>query len=44
MANLFKCPTDGCDQNINPVYTLNPIEDNECGACGAHAPTHEVSE
>ena len=36
MIWIFTCPTEGCENNTNPVYLLDPINPVLCGGCHAY--------
>ena len=35
MIWIFTCPTDACENNLNPVYLANPTNPVECSLCHA---------
>lgn len=37
MIWIFTCPTEGCENNINPVYLQDPTNPVLCSLCGAYA-------
>jgi hypothetical protein len=44
MIWIFTCPTQGCDNNINPVYLVDPTNPVECSLCHAYGDAVETDE
>ena len=43
MIWIFTCPTEGCENNVNPVYLVDPANPVLCSLCGAYADAVEVA-
>jgi hypothetical protein len=44
MIWIFTCPTQGCENNINPVYMVEVINPVMCGLCKAYGDAIETDE
>ena len=44
MIWIFTCPTEGCENNINPVYLANPTNPVECSLCHAYGDAVETDQ
>jgi hypothetical protein len=44
MIWIFTCPTQGCENNINPVYLVDPINPVLCSLCHATGDAVETDE
>lgn len=44
MIWIFTCPTEGCENNTNPVYLQNIINPVRCGSCYIYTDAVEVGE
>jgi len=44
MIWIFTCPTDGCENNINPVYLIDPTNPVLCSLCGAYGDAVETDQ
>jgi hypothetical protein len=44
MIWIFTCPTEGCENNINPVYLVDPTNPVLCGLCHAYGDAVETDE
>jgi hypothetical protein len=44
MIYVFTCPTEGCENNTNPVYLLDPTNPVLCSVCGAYGDAVELVE
>jgi hypothetical protein len=44
MIWIFTCPTDGCENNINPVYLTDLINPVLCSLCHVTADAVETGE
>ena len=44
MIWIFTCPTEGCENNINPVYMVDIVNPVMCGLCKAYGDAVETNE
>jgi hypothetical protein len=44
MIWIFTCPTQGCENNLNPVYLVDSTNPVLCGSCYVSADAVEVGE
>jgi hypothetical protein len=44
MIWIFTCPTQGCENNTNPVYLVDPTNPVLCGSCHTTADAVETDE
>jgi hypothetical protein len=44
MIWIFTCPTVGCENNINPVYLVDPTNPVLCSLCHAEGDAVETDE
>jgi hypothetical protein len=44
MIYTFTCLTEGCENNINPVYLVEPTNPVLCSLCGATGNAVETDE
>jgi len=44
MIWIFTCPTTGCENNINPVYLVDPNNPVLCSLCGAFGDAVETDQ
>lgn len=44
MIWIFTCPTTGCENNLNPVYLVDPTNPVLCSLCGAFGDAVETDQ
>jgi hypothetical protein len=44
MICIFTCPTEGCENNINPVYLINSTNPVLCSLCHTTGDAVETEE
>ena len=44
MIWIFTCPTEGCENNINPVYLVDPTNPVLCSLCYVYGDAVETDE
>jgi hypothetical protein len=44
MIWIFTCPTKDCENNLNPVYFIDPVNPIECSLCHAVGDAVETDE
>jgi hypothetical protein len=43
MIWIFTCPTQGCENNLNPVYLVDPTNPVLCSLCHAYGDALEAA-